>query len=382
MLASLSSPLHAAESPQRRVMRKVVGVIVTYLLPLVLVVLTTMFLLSGMGAIDRSRIMTDMASIDPFWIIASIITGLLAHVSRAIRWQYLLRPNGVAIRLGPAFNSVMIGYAANALVPRSGEVARPLVLAQRTGLAPETAIGSVVVERVLDVLSLLGALLLVMTYGQSELTTTLLRLQGSAPSTFAAADARSMLLSLVTLLAVLMALIVLVLFTRWGESIISMTLGRLHTRSADALVGILHRLRKGLDAVRQPRLLVHIGFHTILIWALYTVTTWLTLIAMPYGTLSQASLSGALLLLVILAVAVTIAPTPGAIGVYHVAGQVAVVSLFGATAYEGFIFAMASWIANQGVALAVGGIAWIVVMRSGVRVRLFSQSQHQEEDKS
>ncbi len=364
------------------VMRKIIRLVSTYLLPAVLLVLTSRYLLSGMGGIDRSKIVSDILSVDPFWILASIVTGLLAHVSRAIRWQILLRPSGVEVPLSPAFNAVMIGYAANALVPRSGEVARPLVLAQRIGLAPEAAIGSVVVERMLDVLSLLGALLLVMTYGQDELTTTMMRLQGSAPSTFAAADARSTLVSLVTLLGVLMALIILVLFTRWGETIIAATLGRMHTRSADALVGVLQRLRRGFDAIRQPRLLVHIASHTVLIWTLYAITTWLTLFSMPYGTLAHSSLSSALLLLVILAVAVTIAPTPGAIGVYHVAGQIAVVSLYGATAYDGFVFATVSWIANQGVALAVGGIAWIIVMRSGVRVRLFSQTLHQEKGTS
>lgn len=359
-------------------MPKVLRLLLTYLLPLALLVMTSMFLISGMGTIDLPTFVNDMLAVNPFWIIGATITGLLAHVSRAIRWQILLRPNGVDVPLGTSFSAVMIGYAANALVPRSGEVARPLVLAQRVGLPAETAIGSVVVERVLDVLSLLVALLLVMTYGQSELATTIMRLQGSSPSTFASADARSTILSLSTMFGILAALIGLVLFTRWGEVLVEQTLGRLHARLAGAIVSMVQKLRRGLEAVRRPRLMVLILWHTVLIWALYTLTTWLVLKAMPYASTSDPGVAAALLLLVILAVAVTIAPTPGAIGVYHLAGQVGLVSLFDATPYEGFVFAMVSWVSNQGVALVVGGVAWIAVMRSGVRVRLFSQSSDTE----
>jgi uncharacterized protein (TIRG00374 family) len=359
-------------------MPKVLRLLVTYLLPLVLLVLTSMFLISGMGSIDLSRFIDDMLAAHPVWIIGATITGVLAHVSRAIRWQILLRPNGVDVPLGTSFSAVMIGYAANALVPRSGELARPLVLAQRVGLPAETAVGSVVVERVLDVLSLLIALLVVMTYGQSELAATMMRLQGSSASTFAAADARSTILSLSTMFGFLAAFIGLVLFTRWGEVLVEQTLGRLHARFAEAIVSMIQRLRRGLDAVRQPRLMLLILMHTLLIWALYTLTTWLALKAMPYASTSDPGLAGALLLLVILALAVTIAPTPGAIGVYHLAGQVGLVSLFDATPYEGFVFAMVSWFINQGASLAIGGVAWIVVMRSGVRVRLFSQPSQME----
>lgn len=359
-------------------MKRVVRVLVTYIVPLILVALTGSYLINGTSAADIDLMMRSIGRLSYVWVVVSLLTGILSHVIRAVRWEYLLRPSGAAVPLSASFNAVMIGYAANAIVPRAGELARPLVLAQRARIPAETSIGSVVIERVIDVLTLLAGIFLVMTYAQRELITTLLSMQGASPSTFAAADAQSTITSLLLILTSLAGVVVIVVFTRAGESIIGFTLGKIHQKSASSIQGALHRLRDGLASVREPRLLIPITAYTMLIWALYIVTTWTALMAMPYAETATASFADATLLLMILALAVTIAPTPGAIGVYHVAAQSSLVSLFGATPAEGFVFAMVSWIVNQGAALLIGGACWIIETRSGIRIRLFSEPTSME----
>ncbi|MFM8771343.1 MAG: lysylphosphatidylglycerol synthase transmembrane domain-containing protein [Candidatus Kapaibacterium sp.] len=359
-------------------MKRVVRVLVTYIVPLILVAVTGSYLINGTSPADLDLMMSSIGKLNYGWVVVALVTGVLAHVARALRWEVLLRPSGATVPLSSSFNAVMIGYAANAIVPRAGELARPLVLAQRARIPAETSIGSVVIERVIDVLTLLVGIFMVMTYAQSELVTTLLRMRGASPSTFAAADAQSTITSLFLILASLAAVVVIVVFTRAGEAIIGVTLGKVHEKSASSIQGALHRLRDGLASVRQPRLLMPITVFTIAIWALYIVTTWTALTAMPYTATASAGIADATLLLMILALAVTIAPTPGAIGVYHVAAQISLVSLFGATPAEGFVFAMVSWIVNQGAALLIGGACWIIETRSGVRIRLFSEPSSME----
>ncbi|MBU3678350.1 MAG: flippase-like domain-containing protein [Candidatus Kapabacteria bacterium] len=363
-------------------MKRAARILVTYIVPLILVVLTGSYLINGTSAADLDLMMNSIGRLNYGWVIVALLTGIVAHVARALRWEILLRPSGAKVSLSSSFNAVMIGYAANAIVPRAGELARPLVLAQRARIPAETSIGSVVVERVIDVLTLLAGIFIVMTYAQNELVTTLLRMQGAAPTTFAAADTQSTITSLFLILALLAAVVVIVVFTRAGEAIIGATLGKVHQKSASSIQGALHRLRDGLSSVRQPRLLIPITLFTLAIWALYIITTWSALMAMPYAATVSAGLADATLLLMILALAVTIAPTPGAIGVYHVAAQISLVSLFGATPAEGFVFAMISWIVNQGTALLIGGFCWIIETRSGIRIRLFSEPTSMENHQS
>ncbi len=348
--------------------------VMTYAVPIILIGLTGWYMASGMKSEDWTLVGQDVLRLDPTLMFITLLTAVLAHISRAVRWGYLLRPTVETVPLGASFNAVMIGYAANAIVPRAGEVARPLVLSQRLKIPAESAIGSVVLERVLDIVTLLIGMLLATAYAQPKIAQTFETMRGVAPSLFATADASVAVTNLTMVLVVLIAAIVLVLFTSFGEWFIRGTIGRASTKMADRFVASMSRLRQGLHAIRTPRLLVPILAHTMVIWVLYASTTWCVIKALPYGATAGVGPADATLMLVILAIAVTIAPTPGAIGVYNVAGQVALMSLYGATPAEGFVFAMVSWLVNQGLALGIGGVSWILESRAGIHIRLFSKS--------
>lgn len=76
----------------------------------------------------REVSLTDMVAVfrtaDYRWVVGSGVVLLLAHLSRAYRWRLLLQPLGYAPSLWQMFLAVMIGYFANLLLPRMGEVTR------------------------------------------------------------------------------------------------------------------------------------------------------------------------------------------------------------------------------------------------------------------
>src|SRR4051812_16636155 len=85
------------------------------------------------------------------WLIAvSAISTVLVTALRAVRWQYLLAPIGVA-GFRPAFRTTMIGFAVSSVLPaRPGEVIRPYLLARQAGLNATATFATIVVERLLD----------------------------------------------------------------------------------------------------------------------------------------------------------------------------------------------------------------------------------------
>lgn len=92
--------------------------------------------------------------------VAVMAVTLLGFLIRSVRWRYFVNV-GRPLALRSLFSATMIGFMANNLLPfRLGEFVRPWVLARREGLSKTTLLATVVVERAVDMLTLLGILAL------------------------------------------------------------------------------------------------------------------------------------------------------------------------------------------------------------------------------
>ncbi len=100
-------------------------------------------------------------------LAAAIASVFLNMVLRSIRWQYLLEPIG-ATSFGNAFRTTMIGFAATFVLPaRAGELLRPYLLARREGFSATAAFATIVLERVLDLLTVVLLLAVFMMFFDS-----------------------------------------------------------------------------------------------------------------------------------------------------------------------------------------------------------------------
>ena len=79
---------------------------------------------------DLKQMFEDIKHANFFWILTGMFCGVLAHASRALRWNLLLKPLGYKASNWNAFYAVMIGYFSNSLVPRLGEVTRCAALSK------------------------------------------------------------------------------------------------------------------------------------------------------------------------------------------------------------------------------------------------------------
>ena len=86
-----------------------------------------------------------------WWMLASLPFGVLAQVLRGLRWRQLLRPTGESPRAGTAINAIFLSYATSLVVPRVGEVLRCGVLKRYDGISFSKGIGTVVTERIIDI---------------------------------------------------------------------------------------------------------------------------------------------------------------------------------------------------------------------------------------
>jgi hypothetical protein len=251
-------------------------------------------------------------------VLALVVTGL-TYAMRAWRWQFLLAPIGPT-RFVNAFTTTVIGFAASALLPaRAGEVMRPYLLARRENLNPASAFATIVLERLLDlttVLLLFSAF--VFTVGPGVVSgdpgqLARVKLGGGLAAAAAVGG-----------LAVLFALAGHP--ERLGRA--ALRIERvLPARLARLVARLVETFAQGLAVLRDPARLLTALALSVPMWMSIAAGIWLTSrafhITFPYAA--------SFLVTTILIVGVA-APTPGAIGGFHLAYQFAVTTFFGADA--------------------------------------------------
>ena len=275
------------------------------------------------------------------WLGVSLVTAVLSLVIRSLRWQYLLEPLGHA-SFANAFRATAVGFAASSILPaRAGEVIRPYFLARHENMTATGAFATIILERVLDVLTvlvLLASFLFVFDRGAAaENLPALTAVKWAGATALGGAVAA-----------------LAVMFVLAGDPA---RIGRVMTRLEQAmpskLAGLIGRVAekfsRGLGAVRRPgRLLVAM---------LWSFPLWLSIAAGLWGV-SEAfridiPFAGTFLLIALLVIGVAV-PTPGAVGGFHVAYLYGATTFFGAQKDAAVGAAIVAHLFSVGPALLLG----------------------------
>jgi len=118
------------------------------------VVVTLLFSYIALSDINMSLAWRALRTSDLWWIAAALIPFGLGNIARALRWHSLFA-RGRRPPSGAVTNAIMVGYLYNNMPARVGEAARVVVLTQRSSAPPVEIVGTVLVERLYDVLTIL-----------------------------------------------------------------------------------------------------------------------------------------------------------------------------------------------------------------------------------
>lgn len=315
---------------------------------LVGIAVSALFLWLLLAQVDRDELVDAVAGMSPVWLLPAL--GLLAASvwARSERWAVIIRP-AVPLTSGQALSLVTIGLAANNVFPaRAGEVVRAVLVRRRHGGSSMTAIGTIVVERILDGLVL--ALFLAGTIALAGSTPLLRGFAGLAAVGFGVGT---------------LATLALGLWPARGRAVLARLL-RLAPGAARARVeALLGRFLEGLTLLRGPGAWAAVLSLTTLTWVLEAASYWMV------GRSFGLDLSPALYLGVCGAANLAIAApsTSGGIGPYEFfAREVAV--RFGATAAAGTAFALVLHVfVLLPIALVGFALAWAQNVRVGALVQ-------------
>ena len=267
------------------------------------------------------KLITDFKSVNFFWIGMTLAMFTLSNISRAYRWEMLIHPLGYRPRTRNTHLAIMFAYMANLAISRIGEVARCTVLAKYEKIPADRLFGTVVIDRLLDVLCLLIAVGLTFLL-QFDMVWTFLKTNADVASKLG-------ILQSVWFWAVcLLGAIGLGVLYMQREHISHLPL---YLKARETVLGFI----EGILSIRKLERWWLFLLHTIIIWVSYYFMTYFCFKC--FAPTEHLGAVAALTVFVFGSFGIVI-PSPGGMGSFHFLATAALV-LCGINSGDAFSFA-------------------------------------------
>ncbi len=258
---------------------------------------------------------------------------MLSHISRAIRWKYLLEPLGYKPRLSNNIFIILMAYFANLGIPRTGEILRATALATYEGVPFEKGFGTIVTERIIDVVMLLGIITITLLL-QTDIILQFLQERGFD------------FMGLLSILGIgVLAVIFFLVFIKKSSHKIALK-----------IKGFIKGLLDGILSILKIKKVWPFVFHTLFIWSCYIGMLWVIKFTIP----ETAQLGLSELLVAFVAGAFAMATTNGGVGLYPIAVSKAL-SIYGISSISGDAFGWIMWISQTLMIVVFGAISFLVL---------------------
>lgn len=231
------------------------------------------------------------------WLMAMAGISMLSHLIRAERWRMLLQTAGQKSSLSHSFYSVMVAYLVNLVIPRGGEISRCYNLFKLNKTPIETSFGTVVLERIVDLICLVILILISFAFASQRLFDFMDTLRFGSGGTSKGN----------ILIVVIPAGIIFLLLIYW----LIRKNKKLNTRVQKLWTGF----KTGIFSVFKLKNKTLFIFYSCFIWFCYFLSSYAVLKAFP--ATNQLDFTAVLSVFAIGAIAMA-APLPGGTGSYHV----------------------------------------------------------------
>lgn len=251
---------------------------------------------------DLGALVETIKTANYWWVLASLVLLMISHAVRAWRWRYLMNPIKRGIGFRNLFSGVIIGYLVNNVIPRGGELARPFVLGKLENVSKTAAFGTVVVERIIDVICFLILIALAPVLYNGPLSQAFPWLETASITVTVATG------------AVLIVLVMLMVRRNWTDALLRLVDPLLPRRLASVIRSRVHSFLDGFLFLKSPGQTAAILVLSVLVWITYAFMTYIAYFA--FGLQETLDFRSSLVLLAISSIGFAI-PTPGGTGSYH-----------------------------------------------------------------
>jgi uncharacterized protein (TIRG00374 family) len=269
------------------------------------ILISLFFIVLAFRKVDFGQMWTSLKSANYLYLLPVIVVGFLSHFLRAFRWRYLLDPIR-RLDTSSLFSSLIIGYAANVVTPAHlGEILRGYVLSKKRDLPLSAILATVVMERIIDVFSLLGLMVIAIFIHP-----------------FPDWVVRSGYVMFAGTVGLLFLLILLKKSRSFTRAFLGQVYKILPERMAHQLNIVTERFISGIVPLKKWHDYIAVSLLSLAIWGCYGLVFQFSLHAFGFVEAYRLGWHVSLILLVITCVAVVVPSSPGYVGPYHYLCQI------------------------------------------------------------
>lgn len=298
------------------------------------------FSLKGLTGEDKGEYLLETwRTADKGWLLLMALIAMLSHLLRAERWRMLLEPPGYKGKLNYSFLSLMVGYLVNLAIPRGGEVSRCYNLYKLEETPVEISFGTVVVERIVDLVCLLTLIAVAFFLEWDKLMAFLETLP------LGSGESKGPTVLIYVALGLIVVIGVIVWLVKTNKKLNAFFVKTWHGFK-DGLLSIFKLKNKGLFI-----------FYSLLIWVLYFFMSYTVILAFPET--AHLGIEAVFSLFAIGSIAMAV-PLPGGTGSYHVLVPQGLVFLYHVPQADAvaFTFIFHGW--QTAILIAGGAISLII----------------------
>ena len=299
--------------------------------------------------VDLQKLWQYIVNANYYWVLITIPIMLLSHWLRAYRWNTMLKPVIGKKGTWNLFSAVMVGHAFNNVLPRGGEFLRPYVYSRREKTSFSMLFATIMLERLIDLITLLLLFGGIFFFFREQLVQALPNLQ---------------IEKILIPTGIVIVALIFCFYPPFVKVMLRIFVKPISGKFYEKLSGIFDRFILGFTILRQPSQYVRLIVESLGIWLFYTFPMYIMFFSFNFQVTKALGFDDAILLIVISGIGFTVAPTPGAIGVYHFLIQTALVRLYGVSPEEALAYATVTHGINYLVQVIVGGL---FVMRENIK---------------
>jgi glycosyltransferase 2 family protein len=291
---------------------------------------------------DFTRIFQTLKNdVDYKWVVLALFLGLLSHISRTLRWKIALEPLGENPKTSNAFITVMAAYFMNLLLPRMGEFVRCGLLSKYEKIPFSKLFGTVITERIVDVLMLFVLLFMTSIIDMDKL------IEFGRQNPEVVSKVKALIQSPLLWAALTICVIGLFLYLRMVNK----------RGGKNKLISIFNDFLQGIKSIfAMKRYKAYIA-HTFFIWLMYFLMLYSMFFSLDFT--KHLSPSAGLTTFTMTSFSM-VAPVQGGIGAWHFMAEKAL-SLYGVNSADGKLFALLAHSSTNIFIIIVGAICLILL---------------------
>jgi len=282
------------------------------------------------------------------WVVLSIPVMLVSHWLRALRWKTMLSPVVEKPSILNMFSAVMIGYAVNNVIPKGGELMRPIIYARRDKVPLSTVMASMIVERFFfDAIMVLLFIAGVFIFQRTDIE-----------QAFPWFSWGQMLSVIGILSSIIILIMIIAFFPALTDWLLKVTIRPFSRNLYERVHKLTDTFEHGFEVIKTPSQYLRLTLESFGIWLGYLFPMWIMMYSFDFQSRLNLDIIDATFLFSVGTLS-QFTPAPGGIGVYHSLIQTSMVRIFGIMPEEALAYATLTHGINLIVCFIIGGAFFI-----------------------